>query len=657
MAVRINAKNKTFEYDNGRVIPIPKEFQEELLQTEGSKDFQKEQYEYLKQGISETPGLRQIDVIKEQAKPMLSLVGVAEKYLEDPVFAASRSFKGSKGQEGMGFLERIADNYVGARRARGQLRGELSESDPIASGIGKGAGMAGELGLQFAVNPAVGLSSLALNSTEASPFEGKEFIKELGSHALPLAAVDLAARGLGRVAGMRGEYRAAKEALPAEQAAARAEFAANTAKQARRVENLVQEGKVSQAALGVENFIDGVINTSRHVNSSEGQQVSNILRKTFQSGSEGGLSGKQLGGALEALNDTISTSQGEVKQLLTAYRDQLYSVLPEVVADARVSTKYAGKVQNILEAPLAREIESLGKSYHENRILNEVMQGKSAEKTAQQIVQEVEQTMSESLGNSLNNWEQSLSEALENSPTYQKVRQELADRLALAEQLNATNQMSATVGKGKNLVKVFGDDVSTYRQLEQLLDQIPNRMISRSQKPMQRLASNVAGDAAGFKNTADVALNRMSGDFVEPMISEASGFVDQGARFLEDTDILNALKKLKSRSTETIGAATIGNLVGAPLKTALKAGVTGFGAAKALTSPGMVGQALRGGIRATPIVSQIAQKAQSYPSYRDGILDDPQDRMDLVNDMENDSSLSLEQRAFYQNKVNRGQPL
>jgi hypothetical protein len=76
-------------------------------------------------------------------------------------------------------------------------------------------------------------------------------------------------------------------------------------------------------------------------------------------------------------------------------------------------------------------------------------------------------------------------------------------------------------------------------------------------------------------------------------------------------------------------------------------------AAKGLTSPTAGGVAARmtfkqGGIQA------ILSWAQQYPSYHDGVLENPQERRSLTKEIEDDPDMPLEQKAIAQSKVNRG---
>jgi hypothetical protein len=53
----------------------------------------------------------------------------------------------------------------------------------------------------------------------------------------------------------------------------------------------------------------------------------------------------------------------------------------------------------------------------------------------------------------------------------------------------------------------------------------------------------------------------------------------------------------------------------------------------------------------------IDQLAQKYPSYHDGVIEDPQERRSLTKEIENDREMSMEDKAVFQSKVNRGKPL
>jgi len=56
-------------------------------------------------------------------------------------------------------------------------------------------------------------------------------------------------------------------------------------------------------------------------------------------------------------------------------------------------------------------------------------------------------------------------------------------------------------------------------------------------------------------------------------------------------------------------------------------------------------------------VAVIEEIAQKYPSYRNGIIELPEHRRSLTKEIENLQNLSLEEKAIYQSKINRGKPI
>jgi len=75
-----------------------------------------------------------------------------------------------------------------------------------------------------------------------------------------------------------------------------------------------------------------------------------------------------------------------------------------------------------------------------------------------------------------------------------------------------------------------------------------------------------------------------------------------------------------------------------------------------LTSPTAAGEAVRASFKQAGIQA-IDMWAQKYPSYHNGILENPQERRSLTKEVEDDSEIPIEQKAIIQSKINRGKPL
>jgi hypothetical protein len=137
-----------------------------------------------------------------------------------------------------------------------------------------------------------------------------------------------------------------------------------------------------------------------------------------------------------------------------------------------------------------------------------------------------------------------------------------------------------------------------------------------------------------------------------PELPPAQGFAQHAGDFLErpllkgnmgSTDVTqNPIAKLSA--LKYITGAKMAPIAGAYL------------GLKGLTSPTAAGAMARmtfrqGGIQA------IVSWAQQYPSYHDGVLENPQERRSLTREIEDDPDMPLEQKAIIQSKVNRGKPL
>ena len=103
-------------------------------------------------------------------------------------------------------------------------------------------------------------------------------------------------------------------------------------------------------------------------------------------------------------------------------------------------------------------------------------------------------------------------------------------------------------------------------------------------------------------------------------------------------------------------AGAAAKMAGLPVaKTAAGLGLATMGG-DLLTRNSPVGHQARQALKQGILTSYMTAKAKYFPSFRDGILDDPNDRRMFSRQIEDDPSLSLEDKAMMQTKVNRGQP-
>jgi hypothetical protein len=125
-----------------------------------------------------------------------------------------------------------------------------------------------------------------------------------------------------------------------------------------------------------------------------------------------------------------------------------------------------------------------------------------------------------------------------------------------------------------------------------------------------------------------------AGDFLEkPLLGGKFGVRDIAKNPLAQ---LSALKFITGAKTAPLAGAYMG--------------------LKGLTSPSVAGEVSRLSFKQAGIAA-IVQMASRYPSYHDGVIENPQERRSLAKEIEDDPEIPIEQKALLQTTVHRGKPL
>ena len=147
----------------------------------------------------------------------------------------------------------------------------------------------------------------------------------------------------------------------------------------------------------------------------------------------------------------------------------------------------------------------------------------------------------------------------------------------------------------------------------------------------------------------EAPINQTFQPLPEPTLPPPEGLAERAGDLLE--------KPLATGRTMYNNPYTaLGALKYAVGKGGIAAGAAAYGGAKLLTSPGAVGQMARLTFK-TAGIQAIVQMAAKYPSFHDGIVEDPRERRSLTKEVEQDREIPLEQKALIQSKINRGYPL
>jgi hypothetical protein len=134
---------------------------------------------------------------------------------------------------------------------------------------------------------------------------------------------------------------------------------------------------------------------------------------------------------------------------------------------------------------------------------------------------------------------------------------------------------------------------------------------------------------------------------VEPTLAPAMGAAEKMGDAFEQPILGN------NPSGSIMKLAGLKYLMGGAAPVVEGIGAAGYAGMRGLTNPNVPGKLIfqNGGVMA------LQAAAEKYPSFHDGILEDPMERRSLVKEIEDDPTMPLEDKALYQSKVNRGKPL
>ncbi len=693
---KIDRENKTFVFNDGEVLPIPKGKEKQVLRSKSgqqSKEQAQKRFETFK-------GNETLD----------SLVGsLSENYfgnLGDTagnyVTSAIQSISPGEGQEEMSYRQRILDRFYAKEEARKEHFAELGKKNPIASGIGKGLGIAGELTSLYGVPGSVALPAMGAAHSETSFLEPVQKAKEVGKEALTGLILDKFFGPLGKLAGHRESQRGVRNLISEaeqknaaeiaratgateadklrfanESASREAELgrlgqvqktenqafqAANNAS-AERVARTMGKQSLSNEILGVEDFINQSIDTSAHAATSEGNYAGKFLRSVFKGDKNGKLTGESLQRGIKALDEAIIKNEGTVKQLLIDYKNFMNQSLPNRLASNYVFEKWAPKILKGAE-PLEKK---LGEMFNSSRAINDHL----IQRVGSNYIDKLNQGVNKSIGNVLNGFKNDFGQM-----DTAILRQEIANAV------RSTPEYKKIVGRVAGMFPELKPEIAQIASpewgvLKTSLEKYPEILAERITKNFNKYQADIGLDFTTKGGVTQKALEKapvsptlvpqpaqvMPAQITQPNLQQVpvmpqpQGMYGKLAQGLESLG--SGMKNINTNSVmQSLPGIGLAKLAGVPLAKVAAGGAALATGAKALTSPTVAGQALRTGLeQGARLVSVIDSMAQKYPSYRDGVLEDPQERRSLTKEIEDNRQMSPEDKAVYQSKVNRGKPL
>lgn len=478
-------------------------------------------------------------------------------------------------------------------------------------------------------------------------------------------------------------YDEAIKKLPQLQAQAQKEFSEGLGSVFKEIEESFPKGtKIPTNDLKVWNFYNDYIRKNGLVSTPESRQTQQLIRSLFPNNNT--LSSKEFIDRLRAIESAIGNSSPESQRLLLSLKNHLVTTTPPILGEsilARSIVPLAEKAvqkeiglifrskpfENIavdsqaLNSYVKQEMKKYISSSSNKELAQNIKSGQFLEDIRNKVLPFekfqgfiTDSSLKSGLSNGtkklgaktqyhLNNFEKSYESFLSNLAT----RSENA--IARAElELSPEFVKHAATAKGqltRKLKKTAGmaEPVPMPQAPEPIAFPEAPSMPNFEALPLPAKPSSVSAPQSPVLQQftpqeiptmpAPMNAHEAIGDLLEkPLLQQKIG--------------MNKLLKLGALKY-ALGPAA------APIEAAL-AGA--YGAGKILTSPGAIGDTARLSFKVAG-VQAIDHLARKYPTYHDGILENPQERRSLNKEIEDNPEIPLEQKAVLQSKINRGKSI
>jgi hypothetical protein len=596
-------------------------------------------------------------------------------------------------------LTKKGDEYLRNKKAHEEVGEEIAERSPWTSGLAKTAEIGGEIAGTWGMGAAKAGATLAgLSSGSRVLDEPGQVAAEILTSAAGGALIERGGRALTR--GMT-ERRALSRSLPERQAAARAgnqertaaynafvdttnnenraaqqaydnavqqtpmlqkaaqaEHVKNVVTNAKKIESHFPEGaKIPIDDIGVKAFIDENVSKSALAGSKEGSQASKILESLFPEGET--LAAKELSKRYTALEGAIERSPQEIKDVLNQFKNHLGERIPTLLEDSIAFKKVVPSLARTIESELIPTLSDVTFTHA----------GKT-EKISQPVKKSIIQNSPNVIKNIKAN---NFSARLQNGEVIKDIIDELAPiRIFIPGELPGNITAGSKAAKGLAGFDLIGSDIGKKAKAQQkaFTKELTKKMEAKSatfkqesakasQEASEKLKS-IIPETQGIVQPTQLPqkpqMNPLPNRHTDPRFAQEpvptlpppQGFSEHAGDFLESNPFAGR-GLVDNPITKLAGLKYMLGKAALPLE-------AGYLGARALTSPTAGGAMARLSFRQAGIQA-IEQWAQKYPSYHDGILENPQERRSLTREIEDDAEIPLEQKAIIQSKVNRGKPL
>lgn len=475
----------------------------------------------------------------------------------------------------------------------------------------------------------------------------------------------------------QSQYQESLKKLPELQKQAQAEYSANVVKNASEIEkSFPKSSRINSEELGVGNFIEDSINQSGLAGTREAAQAKRVLNSLFPEGEL--IGGRELSKKYKALEDSIQRATPEVQSVLNNFKNHLGERLPVIVENSVAYHKIMPLLQRTIRNDVKSIVSELGldpkvqasvgrfaetNAFHavKNNItpanfIEKIQSGELASEIANSIGS-AEAFLVDLTPTNIKFMQKQgtlpvLMKEAERQHAYyvQELTQKIQSRLARYELKAMESARNASQKLGKDVKNTYGlsepvvpppaptaPNPVAAPPLPGELPPVPPTQLPPPIAPPQ--APPLPGKPSLMPDPMAPTPQAM------PTLPPAQGMADRMGDFLEKPILgggsnnllkLGGLKYLLGKAAIPAEAAYVGM--------------------KGLTAPGAGGEAARLSFKQAGIQA-IEMMAQKYPSYNNGILENPMERRSLTKEIEDDPEIPIEQKAVIQSKVNRGKRL
>lgn len=619
-----------------------------------------------------------------KAVPALTAVGAGSRVLDDPGQVAGEAAIGAGAgfllDKGASFLSRTA-----ARRGASRQATQDAQRINAANITGEEQVAAQNLASQQAFNvqqqavDAQNRQSLHQYNLAKSAREN-EMISAKNAYEQAKAAQSTDTKILKRqYETAQAQYKQAVDQMPAQQKAAQKQLSQRNSKYYDSIsEQLPQDGTINTSVLGVEEFIDQGIRTGKAGTSSEGREASKIIRSLFEEGEE--IGGKELSRRLRVLDEIIETSPRETQILLDQFKRSMGKNLSQGLAEEIAYRKSAP----LLIQSVKKDIQEAFKSFKISKDLG-VSKNELIKLTNERVEQVIQEMPRKEFLQKLKSGELIDDIVQKGTPRKEFIKNDTAEALESLRKRGVISEIKETP-LDKAISAQYEEFVA--RMVDKLETSLANTEVKASQEALQarRLTSRRFREVYGIaepvrapqapvepvypgapttpQTPPQVApytptpspITPTPQTFAHQAIPELgapSGATGRLGDFLER----DPFSLIRGRGITDMGP--IGNIAKLKYLAGPKTAplVAGYGMLKGITSPSAAGNVMRQTIQKGGVRIIVDQISATYPSYENGVLQNPQERKHAVAQIESNPDIPLEDKAMLQTYINRGKSI